>query len=465
MPYRLFCTVLFLSAQLAASEATDFVRVDPADRRRLIDANGEPVIVRGVMLESWLHLQPIIFGGGLSGSETGFYDRLAALLGEEAVSDFRRRLIAEFLTQADLRRMRHLGFNTVRIAINHIALDQYDDGWAALDQAIAWCAAEDLYVIIDLHTTPSPPNNSATVGDYQFPEPLLFDAGGKVDETVALWRRIAERYHDETRVLAYDLVNEPATEQALFPVIGLQEVYRRITAAIRAVDPHHLLIYEGDEFAKDLSVFDRRLDDNAALSFHTYNWFGEDLTSQLQSYEAKGAELAMPVLNTEFGGNTDAWVETARRAMESDSYRFSGWVFWTWKAVARSGGDWFGIPHEDIHYLREFTVAAEWQRLVDHLSQEPSAPVPSATEARAAIEGFFERIALDATTEYRPIVEALIDHRRRIAVSVEPAPADLSVNLNDDQVQPASDGRAVFDRLPDSREHRIAFITPPVADQ
>ena len=70
--------------------------------------------------------------------------------------------------------------------------------------------------------------------------------------TVALWRAIAERYHDRTIVAGYDLINEP------LPPIGkegmLDELTEQIAAAIREVDPYHLIVVEGGRFSSGFSM-------------------------------------------------------------------------------------------------------------------------------------------------------------------------------------------------------------------
>lgn len=385
--------------------ASAFVRVDPADRRRLIDAQGSPLVIRGIQLEGWLHQAPLILGGGLFGSETEAMKRLEALVGGTRARAFRAAIIADFITEADVARIAELGFNTVRIPINHVALDTYGDGWDALDRIIGWCRARGVYVMLDLHAAPSPQNGSGAVADYQLFEPQLFDADGRRADTIAMWRQLALRYRDEPTVLGYDLLNEPDVPAS--PAVDLMTVYRDLVAAIRAVDPNHLLILEGDDMGKTLSVITDRIDANACLSYHTYNFLGEDLAAQLSGYAAIAAERGMPLFNGEFGGNRTSWVRDARLEMEKPVHRASGWVFWTWKSVLRSGGDFLGIPYEDIHYVREIIVDSAWKKLVAHLGGDLFAPVPTAAEAEAGMAAFLQAIRLDSTHENDGIVEAL----------------------------------------------------------
>ena len=144
--------------------ATAFVRVDPADRRRLIDGQGNPLVIRGIQLEGWLHQAPLILGGGLFGSETRAMQRLEALVGTTKARAFRAAIIADFITEADIARMAQLGFNTVRVPINHVALDTYGDGWEALDRLIGWCRTRGVYVMLDLHAAPKPSSSTPMAG-------------------------------------------------------------------------------------------------------------------------------------------------------------------------------------------------------------------------------------------------------------------------------------------------------------
>ena len=385
--------------------ASAFVRVDPADRRRLIDGQGNPLIIRGIQLEGWLHQAPLILGGGLFGSETTAMQRLEALVGATKARAFRAAIISDFITEADVARMAELGFNTVRVPINHVALDTYNDGWEALDRLIGWCRTRGVYVMLDLHAAPSPQNGSGAVADYQLLEPQLFDADGRRDETRAMWRQLALRYRDEPTVLGYDLLNEPDVPAS--PAVDLMTVYRALVAEIRAVDSSHLLILEGDDMAKTMSAITDRIDANACLSYHTYNYLGEDLATQLTAHASTAATLGMPLFNGEFGGNRTSWVRDARLEMEKPVHRASGWVFWTWKSVLRSGGDFLGIPYEDVHYVRDVVVDSAWKKLIAHLSGELFAPVPTAAEAETGMASFLQAIRLENTLENDGIVEAL----------------------------------------------------------
>ncbi|MDN8694017.1 cellulase family glycosylhydrolase, partial [Staphylococcus aureus] len=75
-------------------------------------------------------------------------------------------------------------------------------------------------------------------------------------KTIALWKKLAERYANEPWIAGYDILNEPnwgfedlandkngLKEQKNVP---LKELMVAITKAIREVDQKHIVIIEGN---------------------------------------------------------------------------------------------------------------------------------------------------------------------------------------------------------------------------
>jgi aryl-phospho-beta-D-glucosidase BglC (GH1 family) len=88
-------------------------------------------------------------------------------------------------------------------------------------------------------------------------------------KVIRLWEQLASRCRDNTTVAGYDLVNEPCYfDHALNAV--LFDFYATCMAAIRRIDPSHIIFVEGNTYARDFSMFERNLDDQVAYSFHYY---------------------------------------------------------------------------------------------------------------------------------------------------------------------------------------------------
>ena len=65
---------------------------------------------------------------------------------------------------------------------------------------------------------------------------------------MALWVKLATRYHDDPTVAAYDLLNQPLPERtgaAAKYKHALEPLYKRLTQAIREVDQNHMITVEG----------------------------------------------------------------------------------------------------------------------------------------------------------------------------------------------------------------------------
>ena len=85
---------------------------------RIVDAQGNPVQLRGVNLGGWLLWEGWMFGGGFDG-ETYLRRQLRLLAGTNEAQAFVRAFHTNFIAGADLRRIAQMGFNTVRVPFNY----------------------------------------------------------------------------------------------------------------------------------------------------------------------------------------------------------------------------------------------------------------------------------------------------------------------------------------------------------
>ncbi|HEX8547226.1 MAG TPA: cellulase family glycosylhydrolase [Cytophagaceae bacterium] len=374
--------------------------------RNILDGTGNPIYIKGVQIEGWLSVPSHMWGAGLSG-ETKIYEGLTQLIGTEKAMNFRKEIVKNFISKDDIAAIKNSGFNTVRVPINHIALDKYYDGWDALDTLVSWCEQYKIYIVLSLHSAPSP-QSTLFPADYVFPEPVLWDDAGKRTETVNLWRKIALRYKDKKIIAAYDLLNEPD------PPVAKKDIFislnKEIIYAIRDVDKDHLLFVEGSSYAKDFSYFSSRLpDNNICYEFHTYNWFGESFDNQLRDFQNFSKLHNVPIINGEFGAVSNSQAASIRREFEDTTRHINGWVFWAWKSYYLREGDWFGgLQNKDIHYLREFDVSPEWKKVMNYVSGTLFAPKPTAEETLDGMNDFINRIKLKNTQQNDDIKRSLI---------------------------------------------------------
>ncbi|MEU4834907.1 cellulase family glycosylhydrolase [Streptosporangium sp. NPDC023615] len=355
---------------------TRFTGFVHASGPHLVDGAGTPLLLRGVGLGNWLLAEGYMwrFGDEL-GSPRQIERRVEALVGTARATEFWTRYRGSFITEADIARIAELGFDHVRLPLNSRGLiDEagvyLEDGFAHIDDLLGWCARHGLWVLLDLHGAPGG-QTGTNIDDSPNGRPELFMDERYRRLTVRLWEEIARRYRDNTVVLGYDLLNEPLPDRWQHVYAGeLVELYRDLTAAVRAIDPDHLLMYEGSHWATNWSIFTDVLDPNSALQFHRY-WCPPDRSS-IQEYLDARDRLGLPVYMGEGGENTPEWIYTAHRLYEAHHI---GWNLWPWKKLdtltsplsAPSPRDWALIADPGAHVdpgeawviLEDFLAAVE----------------------------------------------------------------------------------------------------------
>lgn len=158
---RSICLTL-VAALLAAPAHTESLVSNPmihAEGTRLVDGSGEPIKLRGVLLEGWLMWNGTLWGAGLT-SETKIHDRIEGLVGAEEAARFETAVYDTFISERDIEMIAELGLNVVRVPINHTVLesggkvDSSAPGWFYLDRLLDWCENHQVYVVLDLHSLP-----------------------------------------------------------------------------------------------------------------------------------------------------------------------------------------------------------------------------------------------------------------------------------------------------------------------
>jgi endoglucanase len=302
---------------------------------RLVDGLGEPLILRGVALGNWLLPEGYMwkFEHPLTQSPREIEALVVDLVGLDLAADFWRRFRATFITEDDIAQIRVEGMNHVRLPINsRVVMDEsgelIEDGLKLIDHAIDWCRKHELWVVLDLHGAPGG-QTGTNIDDSPHHAPELFTDERYRSLTLKLWRAMARRYRDETVVAAYDLLNEPLPNVYQHLYAGqLRDLYRELTAAIRDVDPNHMISYEGTHWATNWDVFTEVWDSNSILQFHKY-WSSPDRAS-IKRYVDTGRELGLPIYMGEGGENNLDWTQTAFQLYDDSAI---SWNFWTWKKV------------------------------------------------------------------------------------------------------------------------------------
>jgi len=394
----LVAACLLSVAPARADAPPGFVR---ASGTSIVDGTGAPILLRGANLGGWLLWESYLIRlNGEGWTESRIKRALVDVAGRDAAFAGFRALRDAWVTPADFHRMRELGFNAVRVPVNARVLDPDghfdltgDEGWRVLDRVVDGCEAEGLYVVLDLHSAPGGQNGGG-ITDTELQRGLF--AGDSTTEyreaTAELWGRIAGRYRKRTIVAAYDLINEPAVPADEGGGAGILDLYRRCIAAVRAQDPRHLIMVEGNWYATDFSFFPSPgLDANLCYQFHKY-WNATSPKSIAPYLELRRTHAA-PVWLGETGENAPAWYARCVDLMNANGI---GWCFWPWK---RMGGG----------CLEPMDEPDAWKKVVGALAAKTRV---SRSDAAAGLRALTYAAALAHCHEDRVVVEALTGSRR-----------------------------------------------------
>jgi len=230
---------------------------------------GEVVTLRGLGLGGWMNMENFVTG--FPANEAAFRRVVARALGDARAEYFFDRYLEHFFTEADARFISSLGINLVRLPFNYRHFE--DDlnpmvlrpaGFKHLDRAINLCAEQGLYTILDLHAAAGYQNQDWH-SDNPSQQALFWQHKHFQDRTVWLWEQLAERYQGNPWVAGYDVLNEPSDPSG----VQIDAFYRRVVAAIRAIDPEHMVFLEGNRYSQDFSVLGAPIP-NAVYTLHNY---------------------------------------------------------------------------------------------------------------------------------------------------------------------------------------------------
>ena len=308
--------------------------------QNIVNESGEKIFLKGVGLGNWLLPEGYMWKFGPSGDRPRKIEKVVSdLIGEEKANLFWKKFRENYVTEADIKRIAELGFNSVRPALNsRLFLSEeenpvyLEEGFQLIDSLVSWCSKYKIYVIIDMHGAPGG-QTGANIDDSPNDLPELFTNQKYQDQTVNLWVKIADRYKNEPTVAAYDLLNEPLPintgsadkyKQLLIPL------YKRITSEIRKIDQKHMITLEGFNWSNDWSLFEKPFDSNVFYQFHYYCWSNPDILYNIDYFLKKRIELNTPVWVGETGEKNNKIYWGTSQYFETNNIGFS---FWPWKKM------------------------------------------------------------------------------------------------------------------------------------
>ena len=176
-----------------------------------------------------------------------------------------------FITEQDIRTIASWGLDHVRLPVDYVLLEDgegspKEEGFAYIDQCLAWCRTFGLHLVLDLHRT----------FGYTF-DPLVKDIDREAffrdralqERFFTLWERIARRYAAESDRTAFELLNEVVSPAIAEEWNGIsREAVRRI----RRYAPNVRILIGGVCYnsVTGVPLLDPPADDGIIYNFHCY---------------------------------------------------------------------------------------------------------------------------------------------------------------------------------------------------
>jgi endoglucanase len=390
----LFSTI-FLAGQFAYCQG--FLR---AEGKKIVNEKGENFLLRGIGLGGWMLQEPYMFQlSEVAGNQTDIKSKISGLIGQKNCDEFYAHFLTDMITEKDIEALNKWGFNSVRLPMHYNLFTLpaekepvagqntwLETGFKLTDNLLSWCRKYNIYLILDLHATPGGQGNDRPIADIDTLKPRLWQSEANQMKTVALWKKLAERYKDEKWIGGYDLINE--TNYKLEGNAALKKLFSEIASEIRKVDKKHIIFIEGNQFANDFTGLTPPWDNNMVYSFHKY--WNPTTVETIQKFLDMRENFDVPLWMGESGENNNEWFKAAVSLFETNNI---GWSWWTIKKIGSESS------------LMTISQPAGWQKIIDYWAGK--GPKPTVEETKATLMELAENVKFEKCKINNEVIEAL----------------------------------------------------------
>jgi endoglucanase len=405
-----FLSALFLLLSFTGKSQNGFLHTSG---KKILNGNGEEVILRGMGMGGWMIQEGYMLEtSDFAGPQHEIRKTIENLVGTEGTDDFYNAWLENYCQKKDIDSMAAWGFNSIRLPMHYnlFTLPIEDEpvagqdtwlnkGFEMVDKLLDWCGENHIYLILDLHGAPGGQGKDANISDYDPSKPSLWESAENRRKTVALWKKLAERYANEPWIGGYDMINEPnwdidkAGNQngcSCNQNTALWNLYKDIIRAIRTVDSNHLVIIEGNCWGNNYNGLTniKSFDSNLVMSFHKY-WSYNDVGS-IQGIMNLRNTFNVPIWLGESGENSNTWFTNAIKLVESNGI---GWAWWPYKKIGSVTGT-VTIPK-----------TTGWQNLLNYWKGNGSKP--SVETANGWLLEQAEKLKLENCTIHHDVTDAM----------------------------------------------------------
>lgn len=403
---RILSSGLLIFLSVLSAQGQGFLKTNG---KLIVDDKNQKVILRGMGLGGWQLQEGYMYKLGFLGQQYRIKESISDLIGPKETDLFYEKWLANHTRKIDIDSMAAWGFNSIRLPMHYnlytLPVEEekvkgqntwLSKGFEMTDSLLAWCKANKMYLILDLHATPGGQGNDLAISDRDPAKPSLWESEENQQKTIALWRKLAERYKDEPWIGGYDIINEPnwgfeSKEDFRGTAENKNEPLRKlmmdITKAIREVDQKHIIIIEGNGFGNNYRGVLPLWDNNTVLSFHKYGNFNE--TKAIQNFLDLSAKNNVPLWLGESGENSNNWFTEAIGLVESNDI---GWAWWQNKKMG-------------INNPLEIKQPEGYQKLVNYWLKKGEKP--TAAEAQKILNELLENLKLENNIYHRDVTDAM----------------------------------------------------------
>jgi hypothetical protein len=334
-----------------------------------------------------------------AGTQTEIKSKISSLIGQKNCDEFYRLFLNNMVTEKDIEALKKWGFNSVRLPMHYnlftLPVDKepiagqdtwIETGFTMTDNLLSWCKKNNIYLILDLHAAPGGQGNDRPIADIDTLKPRLWQSNANQNKTIALWKKLAERYKDEEWIGGYDLINE--TNYNLEGNEPLKKLFSEIIEEIRKTDKRHIVFIEGNKFANDYTGLTPPWDKDMVYSFHKY--WNPTTVETIQKYLNMREEYNVPLWMGESGENNNEWFRAAVNLFETNNI---GWSWWTIKKIGSESS------------LMTISKPAGYQKIVDYWAGK--GPKPTIEEAMATLKELAENVKFEKCKINNSVLDAL----------------------------------------------------------
>ncbi len=393
-------TAFFLIANLANCQG--FLK---ADGQRIVNEKGENVLLRGIGLGGWMLQEPYMFQlSDVARTQTEIKSKISDLIGQKNCDEFYTRYLNNMITEKDVDALKKWGFNSIRLPMHYnlftLPVEKepiegqntwLKTGFRLTDNLLSWCKKNKIYLILDLHAAPGGQGNDRPIADVDTLKPSLWESEANQKKTIALWKKLAERYKDEEWIGGYDLINE--TNYKLEGNITLKNLFASLTKEIRNIDKKHIIFIEGNQFANDYTGLTPPWDKNMIYSFHKY--WNPTTVETIQKYLDMREQYNVPFWMGESGENNNEWFRAAVNLFETNNI---GWSWWTIKKIGSESS------------LMTISKPAGYQKIIEYWAGK--GPKPTIVEAKKTFMELAENVKFENCKINTGVLDALFGNQK-----------------------------------------------------